>query len=165
MYRISSKKNEKLMTFLHRCYDWESREEKGRTASKLAIHNNDGEILESILENAVINSNAKDEDGVTLLILSAEYGYKDVVRILIDQGANIHEKDNQGHTALMLASKYSNIEIMEFLIEGGADIEARDNEGETALMFAVARNRLYSVNKLIELGANVNAKRIMERLF
>jgi hypothetical protein len=48
--------------------------------------------------------NAKNNDGVTALIVASGNGHLDVVQALLAKGAELNAKNNDGATALMLAS-------------------------------------------------------------
>jgi serine/threonine-protein phosphatase 6 regulatory ankyrin repeat subunit B len=51
----------------------------------------------------------------------ASYKYKDVVRLLIDAGADVNAKSNEGFTALMMASQHGHSNIAQMLIDAGAN--------------------------------------------
>lgn len=58
--------------------------------------------------------------------------------LLLDAGAKIDQKRNDGGTALMWPTT---AEMIKFLVSRGANVEARNKEGETALMLAAEGNR------------------------
>jgi ankyrin repeat protein len=128
------------------------------------------------------NINTKKNDDKSLLMLACEeksynnYGNKfDLVKLLIENGANIHYKDNSGNTVLMLLAD-SDIDIfnseksspsyniLNLLIDKGANIDATNNLGMTALMIYASKPSLYEnrlstdyaqlVQVLIDRGAN-----------
>ena len=91
----------------------------------------------------------------------------ELVKYLVENGADINAKNNDGETALMKSSaNHENIEIVKHLVENGADVNDKDNNGETALMIASAEFKNSGVVKylnivveyLVENGADVNAK-------
>jgi ankyrin repeat protein len=49
------------------------------------------------------DANAKDDKGVTALMLAAGKGHAEIVQALLDAGADAEAKDNQGLTAAMRA--------------------------------------------------------------
>ena len=57
----------------------------------------------------------------------------EVLRLLLNAGADIHAKDNEGKTALYHGIINLNFEAVEFLIQSGADVNAADNDGKTAI--------------------------------
>ena len=63
------------------------------------------EILE--IETGRPDVNAKDKYGVTALIDASLQGQKEIVELLILEGADLNARDNQGNTALMNAALVS----------------------------------------------------------
>jgi len=95
--------------------------------------------------------------GGTPLMSASLKGQLEVVRRLIDKGADVDAVKKDGATALMWASQGGNLEIVRLLIEKGANVNAVKKEGATALMRAIEYNHLEIARLLIEKGANVNA--------
>ena len=99
--------------------------------------------------------------GWTPLMKASAKGKLEVVRELIDKGANVNAvKTKNGMTALMLASEEGHLEIVRLLIEKGANVNAaKTTDGWTALMAASQNGHLEIVKEMCERGANVNAAR------
>jgi ankyrin repeat protein len=51
---------------------------------------------------------------------ACQEGHLDIVKLLIEKGADVKAKDNSGSTALMIASKNGHTQIVEFLKAHGA---------------------------------------------
>lgn len=64
--------------------------------------------------------NAKRYDGKTALMYAASDNAIDVVRLLIESGADVNAKNNDGLTALMYAEEEDAAEVMELLKAAGA---------------------------------------------
>ena len=67
----------------------------------------------------------------TPLFHAANSGYADIVRILIEHGANPNT-NNGSNTALMIASRFGHTEVVKALIEGGANVDEKDTDGYNA---------------------------------
>jgi hypothetical protein len=85
----------------------------------------------------------------------AGVGDLEMVKQLVEGGANIEELGNQGLTALSLASLCGHFEIVVYLIEHGANTAHADDGGRTALHWACLRGNFSSVKHLSEHGARI----------
>lgn len=89
----------------------------------------------------------KQKDGQTVLHQACQYGNMNMVKILLDHGANVNSRiDRKGTTALMIAAREGFTEIVKLLIQS-ADINKKDDHGHTALDYA----RFNNENAIIEL--------------
>uniref|UniRef100_A0A8C5GII5 Myosin motor domain-containing protein n=1 Tax=Gouania willdenowi TaxID=441366 RepID=A0A8C5GII5_GOUWI len=62
-----------------------------------------------------------NDDGVTLLHIACVGGYREVVSVLLENGADPHPADNNYWTPLHLASKYGQTSIVSHLLRTGAN--------------------------------------------
>ena len=100
--------------------------------------------------------NAKLAIGTVLMVAVGVNKNPEVIKTLIDAGANVNVGGIYGITALMMADK---LEIVETLIKAGADVNAINHDGATALMMAVRSNKNPKIIKaLIDSGADINYK-------
>src|SRR5699024_279691 len=79
--------------------------------------------------------NARDIRGRTALAFAARYGHTGIVRLLLDNGANVNAT-NVNQTALSYAAEYGHDAIVKLLLDKGADIDATEAFGWTALLHA-----------------------------
>ena len=89
------------------------------------------------------------------VISASQNGHSSVVKLLIESGADIHVRDNQ---AIISASWQGHLSVIKLLIESGADINARDNE---AIISASLRGHSSVVKLLIESGADILSRDIL----
>ncbi|MDC0065776.1 ankyrin repeat domain-containing protein, partial [Verrucomicrobia bacterium] len=102
------------------------------------------------------DANKRDPEGKMTLLLHAIYiENKTIVKILIENGADINDKDKNGVTPLSFALTK---EIAELLIDKGADINAKCDDGDTPLHSAAYNGRKEIAELLIDKGADINAK-------
>lgn len=91
--------------------------------------------------------------GESALELAAEQGNSEIIRTLLDAGANPNY--SQSEVPLVRAVNKGNIEAVETLLERGANID-EDSFGGTALRQAVIKGNLEIVQLLVLAGANIN---------
>ena len=65
--------------------------------------------------------------GATALILAAQSGHVEVVRLLLEAGADKDVADDDGATALMEAAYRGHVEVVRLLLEAGADKDMASN--------------------------------------
>ena len=75
--------------------------------------------------------------GATALHEAAWNGHKEVVELLLSQGADKNATDHEGKTVLHSAAWRGNKEIVELLLSKNAEINIKDKFGWTALHLAV----------------------------
>jgi len=71
----------------------------------------------------------------TPLCIAIQKGEIDMVKKLIEYGADVNEKSS-GMTPLMVAARYNKAEIIKFLLANGAHSDTKDEKGFTALRYA-----------------------------
>jgi len=94
-----------------------------------------------------------------LLLNACDYECTDVIKFLIENGANINTENSKGETFLFIACSCINDyeSRIKSLIENGADVNKSNKLGETPLYIACRNNGNENIIKmLIEHGANVN---------
>ena len=86
------------------------------------------ETVKLILEVMPETVDCRDVDGreSTPLHFAAGYNHPEVVKLLLDSGADIEAKDKGGLVPLHNACSYGHFEVAELLIKYGADVNAVD---------------------------------------
>jgi hypothetical protein len=86
------------------------------------------------------------------------FKHPEVVKVLIDAGADVNQAGEYGQTMVMLASDLKHLEILQMLIDAGADVN-RPNEYKIApLATAAEQGGKEVVELLLKAGAKVNAR-------
>jgi ankyrin repeat protein len=93
----------------------------------------------------------------TPLDRAAFKGKVDVVRLLIERGAEVDSRDKWGWTPLHLASRYGHLEVSRVLIDHGANVNARKHESLDSATSSAYNGHLGIVKLLLERGADVHA--------
>jgi ankyrin repeat protein len=94
--------------------------------------------LDAILAQA--NINARNEHGVSALMRAAENGQVQMVRALLEDGADPNLTRNDNFTALTLAAFFGHTEVVRVLIEHGARTDVATRFGTSPHMWATARS-------------------------
>ena len=72
----------------------------------------------------------------TRLMRASAFGNLELVKDLLNEGAEINEKGPRGSTALMFAASGGYLEIVRELVSHGADVGAEEDGGWSALRHA-----------------------------
>lgn len=114
-----------------------------------------------LLLDAGANIDIRDSWGFTALVFAArdaEDSHLDLVKFLIDRGADVNTKIKHGGSALSLAAECGNINSVKMLIDAGADVSTTDDNGNTVLIASAYQAcSAELVNLLVSKGVNVNA--------
>lgn len=114
----------------------------------------DLDIVKLLLKKGVdINT----KNGISLVAAAARGAPYEMLKFLLENGANVNAIDGSSSTALMYEASRGNAEGVKLLIKYGADVNAKN----TALRFAMythssTPNRDEIVRLLIEAGAEYN---------
>jgi ankyrin repeat protein len=95
--------------------------------------------------------------GETPLFAAVDYGHLDIVKLLLENGADPNGKKPNGEPVLFSAAQ-KHAEIIAPLVNAGANINATNTVGSTALIMAAYYGNVDSVLALLSLGARVGAK-------
>ncbi|XP_060527199.1 ankyrin repeat domain-containing protein 17-like isoform X2 [Cylas formicarius] len=91
----------------------------------------------------------------TPLMEAAQEGHLDLVRFLLEYGANVNAVTQTNDTALTYACENGHTDVADLLLQYGADLEHESEGGRTPLMKACRAGHLCTVQFLISKGANV----------
>ncbi|WP_166792097.1 ankyrin repeat domain-containing protein [Pedobacter alluvionis] len=122
----------------------------------------DGKVqeLENELKNDTQGINDKADLDYSPLAIAVARGHKDVVKLLLANGAVANTQDQKGNTPLHYASENNSMEIAELLLAHGADLNIQNNSGNQALWtatFSAAdgdQNKIPLVKLLLQNGAD-----------
>jgi len=94
---------------------------------------------------------APNARGETAAMLAALHGNLDIVRLLVEKGAEVNRP---GWTPLHYAAVSGNVDLLRYLIDQNAYIDAQSPNHTTPLMMAARHDRLDAVRMLVEAGAD-----------
>jgi len=103
------------------------------------------------------NLNAVAKSGNTpLLIACVGYGQYEIIKLLLDNGANPLAKNNKDETALFRIGLFGDTATARLLLNKGADVNARTNLKETILENAISNENKTMAYWLLNNGADPN---------
>ena len=108
-------------------------------------------IKQSIAKGANVNS--IDSNKTTPLQYALIFYKSDIVKILIENGADVNKKNKFGAPPIFYAYNDTTIRL---LLDAGANINYKTNDGITPLLSAIYKSNQNVAEKLIMHGADVN---------
>jgi ankyrin repeat protein len=130
----------------------DGRNKAGETALMWSMHDKN-KVAILLKYGADINAAARSGN-TPLLIGCVGNNQYEIVKMLLDNGANISAKNNEKETALMRAALFGDTATISLLINKGIDINARTGDGHTALVHAIENSNRQVALQLLELGAD-----------
>lgn len=148
----------------------------GETALHVAARVGAIRVAEALLEHGAI-VDARDEwQSVTSLMIAAAESHVDLVRLLIDAGADVNAKADEtelfigpgdesttytqiprgGMTALMFAAREGCLECVRLLANAGADVNYQDPAFVTPMNLAIYNGHFDTAALLLDEGADPN---------
>lgn len=125
------------------------------TRSRLldAVANGDMARVAAMLRPGIVLNPAQ---GTTPLYRAAVGGHHDIVRLLLEYGADPDQPSGGEEEGLPLcaAACWNHAQTVQALLDGGADPNARERDGWTALLWACANGHLESADILLDAGAD-----------
>ena len=109
------------------------------------------EKVKEFLNSGFIEVNFQDEDGLTALIEASLHSHTEIVKLLLENGANPIISDDNEITALSLSANRGHTEIVRILLEAGADLNFQDDGWFAELM--MSSDGVYPVIVMILLEA------------
>lgn len=106
---------------------------------------------------------AKDKDGRTPLHWACRGVHLEIVRFLVDRGADCNAADNNEIVPLHSLAARNNTEAIELLLAKGALIDAKAYRGHTALHYAAMDDAADGAALLIERGADIESRNGYQR--
>ncbi|KAF4878482.1 putative ankyrin repeat protein L25 [Colletotrichum siamense] len=118
------------------------------------------EIMSFLLDSfALDEGNGTD---VSALCVASQEGHSEVIRLLLEHGADVSAGDDASWSPLHAASKNGHHDIVQALINRGADVNAHIERRNHPITLASSRGHVKIVQLLISVGTEVNGFALYE---
>jgi ankyrin repeat protein len=118
----------------------------------------DLEGVKTLIEQNPELVNAKDKDGRTPLHWACRGVHLEVVKFLVDKGADVNAEDSNKVVPLHSLAVRNSTEAIEILLAKGAVVDAKDYRDQTALHHAAIYDASDAAALLIEKGADIESR-------
>uniref|UniRef100_A0A8C2ZAN1 Euchromatic histone-lysine N-methyltransferase 2 n=1 Tax=Cyclopterus lumpus TaxID=8103 RepID=A0A8C2ZAN1_CYCLU len=131
-------------------------EEDGYTGLHHAAKLGNLEIVNMLLETGQVDVNAQDNGGWTPIIWSAEHKHVDVIKVLLNRGADVTISDKELNVCLHWAAYAGNVDIAELVLNSGCSLASVNMHGDTPLHIAAREGYLECVTLFLSRGADID---------
>jgi hypothetical protein len=90
----------------------------------------------SLLASGSCDVDAQQSEGISALMIAAQYGYTEILESLIRAGANVRLTDDRGWNAVFFAASNGHLEVCKLLLDCGCDKKVVDAAGHHAASVA-----------------------------
>ncbi len=115
-----------------------------------ACKNNQKSVVQTFLKRGGVDVNKRDESGNTPLIYACLKSARDLVKLLLDNGADAGLGNQKNRMPIHFAADAGNFQIISMLAEAGADVNCTDNNGITPLMLLAENGKTDAALKLLQ---------------
>jgi ankyrin repeat protein len=138
-------------------YRYNARQSRRSAMLWAARHDQEATAQRSLRESANIQATDNDNIKAPLLVV-AEKGHKQIVKLLLDKGANVNAQSGYYGNTLQAASKGGHEAVVQLLLDKGAEVNAQGGVYSNALQAASKGGHEAVAQLLLNKGAEVNAQ-------
>ncbi|TMS18641.1 Histone-lysine N-methyltransferase EHMT2 [Larimichthys crocea] len=131
-------------------------EEDGYTGLHHAAKLGNLEIVNMLLETGQVDVNAQDSGGWTPIIWAAEHKHVEVIKSLLNRGADVTINDKELNVCLHWAAYAGNVDIAELVLNSGCSLASVNMHGDTPLHIAAREGYLECVTLFLSRGADID---------
>jgi uncharacterized protein len=130
-------------------------DDEGTPLIVLAAREKSDKVAKALIDNPNTDIEKLDKHDENAMMLAALNGDIDLVKLLIDKGAEVNKK---GWAPLHYAATNGHDDIVQLLIDHSAYIDAASPNGTTPLMMAARGNHVTTMKVLLDAGADPRLK-------
>ena len=106
--------------------------------------------------NHVFKEHGHHRRGLSPIFIAVSKNFKDLVKLLVNEGCKLEQEDAYGETPLFSAVRGGKLPMIQQLIDAGADVNHLNSKGENVLFLAIRWGRKDLVDYLTRLGVDVD---------
>ncbi|XP_024154019.1 histone-lysine N-methyltransferase EHMT2 isoform X2 [Oryzias melastigma] len=131
-------------------------EDDGYTGLHHAAKMGNLEIVNMLLETGQVDVNAQDNGGWTPIIWAAEHKHVEVIKALLNRGADVSITDKELNVCLHWAAYAGSVDIAEMVLNSGCSLSSVNIHGDTPLHIAAREGYQDCVTLFLSRGADID---------
>ncbi|XP_022247672.1 ankyrin repeat domain-containing protein 17-like isoform X2 [Limulus polyphemus] len=155
MYACAGGHEEVVRVLLESGANVEDHNENGHTPLMEAASAGHVGVAKILVEHGASINTHSNEFKESALTLACYKGHLEMVRFLLEAGADQEHKTDEMHTALMEASMDGHVEVAKLLLDSGAQVNMPADSFESPLTLAACGGHVELATLLLERGANI----------
>lgn len=100
------------------------------------------------------NVEAKMSSGATPIVIASQKGFTEIVKLLLDEEADVSVYGGEEYNALHLAVMGGFTDVVRMLLQRGMRVDEESKNGQTALWLSVSKQSVPLITLLLRYGAN-----------
>ncbi|XP_046548455.1 ankyrin-3-like [Haliotis rubra] len=142
---------------IERGADTSARDDTDRTILHWACRGGNVKIVNGILTQNIVDINSNDRNEMTPLLLAAYHGKREVLGLLIEQGANTLAVDHESRNSLHHSCTGGQVDTVKYVLNQSiVDINSKDDEEMTPVMLAAYHGKREVFDILVKQGADLS---------
>ena len=130
---------------------------KGNAALHIAAWLNRADYARALIDEGGADVDLRNDDGHTPLSLAVAQGHPvEILRDLLERGADGTITANNGDTPVLIALRDRNEDALRALVAGGVDLNEKDEDGDFPLLAAAREDDADAIRMLLENGADAD---------
>lgn len=98
-------------------------------------------VVKFLIDDCLVHPDAENESGLSTLFFATMVSQVEIVKFILEKGANVHWRMLSGMTLLHIAAAANCIELVRIYCKAGVDSNIKDEEKDTALSIAYRYGR------------------------
>jgi len=166
IFSVAIEKPEVAKYLINRGANLLAKDRNGNSVLHLCAENGFLELIEYIFEKGggSIDINDTNKKKETPLHMAVRNNRADVVKFLVEKGADIEARDVLGATPLFASLEVDNLDLAKYLVEKGADINVEAFNGKRLVHLAGSSKTVDTIKWLVSLGLDINVRDKEENL-
>ena len=133
-------------------------DEVGMTLLLIASQIGNRPAVEMLIEKGSDVHRCETISGHSAILEATKMGHYEIVKVLIDSGADPEVRDKFGFTPIIMAVVEKQFDCLATLLGYGVLLERRDDNFDTPLLAAIRCNNIEAVRLLISAGSDITVK-------